>query len=131
MACGTNAKRIVSIAHAAVTMAEPVGGSVSEDIQWGENYPGTRISGCIWIERYIARASAKWQGLVTPGVRGTTGNLVFTVKKIDDSGNTTITCADFKAGAAGFDLNTAPYPQTQDFRFDPQSTENLAPITVA
>ena len=131
MACGDNAKRIVTITHSAVTMSEPVGGSIVEDITWGFNRPSTRVSPCIWIEQYSCRATAKWQGLVTPGVRGTSATLTFTVKKLDDSGNLTIALATMRAGAAGFDFNTAPYAQTQDFMFDAGASESLVPITVA
>lgn len=131
MACDTDLKRIVSIAHGATTLANPTGGGYDESVSFGESRPSTRKSPCLWIDTYVCRAMAKFQSLVTPITRGTKASLVYTLQQIGEAANTTVTIINMRMGQSSMDYNTAPYTETYEFIHDAANSEDLAPITVA
>ena len=112
-----------------MTMSEPVGGQVQEQVVFGENRPGVRLSPALWVEAYGCRAVAEFQGLVTPSAVGTKNTLTFTVEEIGGSSGT-IAIANMRRGSCGFSLNSGPYRQAVEFVYDAADTEATNPITV-
>lgn len=127
MAICDNAKRISDISHGLTSLAQPVGGGVTETVDWIENRPGTSTAPeCAAIDRYDCTARAVFQGLVTPIARGTSATLTYSLEEFD-GGTATVAVANMLAGASSFDFDTPPYRQTQEFKYKGSS---LAPITV-
>lgn len=110
------------------TMAQPTGGSVTEEIEWIINRPGVSVAPeCAAIEKYNLTARAKFQGMITPGTRGATGTLTYTLEQFD-GGSGTVVLTTMLISAASWDFDTSPYSQMQDFQYQGSS---LAPITVS
>lgn len=131
MACGDHGKRIVSITHGATTLGSPVGGSLSETVNFKEDRPATRKAPCTSMDEYGLRAAARFEDLITPIVRATKASLVYTVQKMDESGNVTITAINMRMGAANFDFDSPIYAENYEFAYDSGNAEDFAPITVA
>jgi len=129
MAICDNADKIISIVHTgAGTMAQPVGGSITESVTWSENRPGNAVAPeCVKIDTYDCTARARFQGLVTPSSKGTSANLVFTLEEFD-GGSATVTVADMLNGAVEVDMDSRPYSQIVNFKYKGSSTN---PITVS
>lgn len=129
MASCDNADKLISIVHSGVgTMAQPVGGSIDEEVTWSDNRTGNDVAPtCTKMDTYNCNAEARWQGLATPGAKGTNATLTYTVEEFD-LGNGTIAVANMLNGAIGFDFNSRPFSQKCNFKYGGSSTQ---PITVS
>lgn len=131
MACGDVGKRLVSIAHGAVSFGSPIGGGLQETIGYIMNRAGTRKSACVSMDEYDLEGRAKFRELRTPIVRGTQDALVYTIQKLDESGNVTVTAANMIAGANGMQFDSAPFDQEANFKYNAGNVEAFAPLSVA
>ena len=132
MADKDNVYMLNSISHGANTLDSPVGGQIQEQITFLENRPGNRVCPVLAIQSYGVQAGVKFQDMETPIVRGTKETLTFTCKKVDHDGGGTkaVAVTNMRAGGVGFDFNTPPFAQTQDFVYDSGASDDLAPISV-
>lgn len=122
--------RVTAISLCGETRPDAIGGSINETVTFLENRPAGRVSPCIAIDAYGCGVTAEYQGHVTPVVRGTQGDTIFTLKTLDGAA-ATITVADTRAGAFSADFNSKPHKNKQDAMFDAGDTENMAPISVS
>ncbi len=130
MASCSAGHRLSSITHSTLTMGDPVGGNVREEVTFVKNKPATRVTGCKAVDDYDVKANARFQTMITPGAKDTRATLTYTIKKWDGTTGT-IAIANMKQGACGYDMNSAPMVQDCDFEYDPGDTESIAPITVS
>ena len=125
-----NSYRLVSIAHGATYLYDPLGASVDESIEFFEHRPATRLSPAIAMNSYSLRATARYGLMATPIVRGTSASLVIIAKQLD-GGSTTITLVNMVAGAVSQSFDSPPHEMRQEFHYDAGNTEAYAPITVS
>jgi len=133
MACTANLYRIVTIKHGSTdVVTECTGGSITEEVTFRENRPGTRKSPCIAIDSYGMRCDAEGSGFTTPIVRGTKAALTYTLENFANATTSTVVASNVRAGAARFDFNASPaFKQGQEFVYDAADSESLAPIAVS
>lgn len=97
-------------------------------MEWIENRPGTDVTpGCVAIEKYDLTARVKFQGHATPVVRGTSDTLTYTLEQFD-GGTGTIALANMLAGAAGWDFDSQPHSESQEFKY---KGTTMTPFTVS
>jgi len=126
-----NSYKLVTIAHGSTYLYDPMGGSYTENIDFFEHRPATRLSPATAMNAFGARAEARYGLMATPIVRGTTGNLVFVCQQVDRGANNTITCAGMMAGAVSVSLDSQPHEMRQEFVYNAGNTENFAPLTIS
>jgi len=131
MACSTNTKRIVSIAHGAVGLVDPVGGSIDREVQFGRTRPGVRKSPALWVNEVNHRARGDCQQSQTPIAVGTKASLVFTLQKLDEAGNVGVTITNMRAGNVNVNLDQEPHRWSHSFEHDSGDTDDLAPVSVS
>ena len=130
MACSDNAVKITSISHGATSLAEPVGGSITEEVSTIANRPSTRKAPCLSIDTYGVRASARFQGLTTPIAVGTKATLTYVLEQ-QDGGSTSVAVANMVKTGGGFDIDSVPKAQTYEFEYDSGNSDVTNPITVS
>lgn len=129
MAICDNADKLISITHTgAGTMAQAVGGSITETVTWSENRPANAVAPeCVKMDTYDCTARARFQGLVTPSTKGTSSTLTFNIEEFD-AGAGSVAVATMLNGAVSFDFDSRPFTQMVDFKYIGTSTN---PITVS
>ena len=126
-----NSYRLVSIAHGATYLYDPLGASVDESIEFFEHRPATRLSPAIAMNSYSLRATARYGLMATPIARGTEASLVIVAKQVDLGANNTITLVQMQAGAVSQSFDSPPHEMRQEFHYNAGNTEAYAPITVS
>jgi len=120
--------RVVSLTHNSARPL-PIGYGINEEVSFLENRPGVRVSPCSVLDSYGCKVSFKYQGKVTPEVRGTTGSCVIVLLTMA-AANVTITVTKMLAGAYQSGSGK-PFEDEQDFVYNAGATEDLAPISIA
>ena len=130
MACTDHGKRITSITHGAVTLGQPIGGSVRESVTFKLDRPSTRKAPCASMDEYDLTATARFEDLVTPIVRGTSATLTYTLQQMDET-TMTVAITAMRMGGSEIDMDAPIHNQTYTFQYDSADSENFAPVTVA
>lgn len=114
----------------ALSLPDPIGGSVDTLIGWIKSRPGTRVSPATAPDSYDCSAVGICQTPFTPVAVGTKGTTTFTLEKI--SGATfALALTGMLAGAYKARMSQKPHEFEQGCEYDAADTENLANISVS
>ena len=122
--------RVIQITFGSA-LGQPMTFNINEAIEFLKNYPGSRVTPCVVLNKYDLTAEAAYQTHATPFARGGAAQTLTGVLQDMNFNSVTFSLDTMIAGEFTLDTNTQPHLSKQKFQFNPGDTENLAPISVS